>query len=152
MIITIFSGNTEELRPLAESWRREYNPEKFGLKGDIEVFLADVQNLIGGEKSDVLVLRDKEKIVGFMGLTCFKSPIGNELIVNEHFWFVDNNYRGIASVRMLKAAEEWGRKRGCSHLMVNASNLASDIYSRICSLYERLGFDKFESSYLKEIK
>lgn len=148
-MIQIFNGNVELLRPVAESWRYESNPEAFGLTGDIDCFLKDLKKLIDGPNSDLLVM---DNLGGFMGLTIFTSPLGCERIANEHYWYVLPEYRGVSSLRFLRAANRWAKAKGCSHIIMNASCLASDLHDRVCRLYEHFGMKKFETEYMRRVE
>ena len=142
----IFNGRIEELFPIIASWEKECNGVEMGLDLDWATFIAELQGLINGEDSDLLVLREN---VGCLGLQVINSPIGRNKIANEHFWYVLPEHRGIASLRLIREAENWAKKKGCSHLILNASTLASSLHDNVCKLYERFGMQKFETSYIK---
>ena len=152
MVITIFEGDAGLLRHLGEAWEREHNGQDFGIKTDINVFLSEIARLVNDGLSDVLVMHDKEKIVGLLGITAFQNPIGRGLIASEHFWYVLPDYRGLTSVRMVKAAENWAKNRGCTHLIMNASLLASPLYHRVIELYKVFGMREFETSFIKKLE
>lgn len=141
------------VEPIAWLWEKECNRDSFGIDLDPSGYLKGLRELIVGSDSDLLLLLadDDEKIAGFMGLTIFKSPLGNQKIANEHFWFVSGENRGKSSMLLIRAAKEWAKEKGCSHLILNASKLASDIHDRLCVFYERMGFKLFETAYIKEI-
>jgi len=151
MIIRQFHGNVSELIPIAKAWEKECNCDKFGMKPNVEFFLTELNGLINNENSDVLILDTGNEIAGLMGLTIFKNPVSDGLAANEHFFYVLPQHRGISSVRMIKSAIEWAKNKGCSHLILNASRMASSLYDRTCSLYEKLKFQEFEKSYIKKI-
>ncbi len=140
----------ESIRPLADEWKAFCSCGQFGLEVDINSFLAGLMNLVDGKDSDLLLLIDKDEIIGFMGLTIFQSPFGKEKVANEHYMFVSPG-RAAGSIRLISAAEEWAKDHGCSHIIMNASNAASDLHDKVCKLYERIGLLKFETSYIKEI-
>lgn len=143
---------SEELRPLAEQWQQECNCDEFGMKPNIESFLAEIDRLINNENSDVLILLNKDnEIAGLMGLTTFKNPISDGFVANEHFLYIAPKYRGMPIVRLINSAMEWAKKKDCTHLLLNASRMASSTYGRACMLYGRLKFKEFEKSYIKEL-
>lgn len=150
MPVKEYNGDAEALRPLAEAWEKECNGEKFKINLDIEVFLRGLQGLIGGEQSTLLVLY-RDEPVGLMGVRVFNSPIGNQRIANEHLYFVLPEERGLSSIRLIRAAEQWAREKNCSHLILNASTLASDLHDKVCRLYGRMGLAKFETSYIRNL-
>lgn len=147
MQILRFTGDTSALKVVAESWRRECNGNAMGIDLDMDVHLADLQRLADSPDSDLFVLYDGEP-VGYMGLTVFQSPIGNQRIANEHYWYIIPSKRGISALRFLKAAQEWAKEKGCSHLLMNASCLASDLHDGVCKLYEHKGMKRFETTYI----
>lgn len=141
----------EAIRPLALLWKDSCNCKAFGLSEDVDVFLAGLMDLIDGENSDLLLLKKGKDTIGFMGLAKFKSPLGNDDIANEHYLFVEPGNEGRGSLKLIATAESWAKAKGCSHLIMNASNLASDMHDRVCGLYERLGYTKFETSFIQEV-
>lgn len=141
----------ESIRPLVVEWKEFCSCGQFGLKVDINEFLAGLMDLVDGDDSDLLLLIGNADIVGIMGLTKFKSPFGIEQIANEHYLFIKQGYSMIGSKRLINAAHEWAKTKGCSHLIMTASNAASDLHDKVCKLYERIGLIKFETSFIREI-
>jgi GNAT superfamily N-acetyltransferase len=131
-------------------WKRESNHQKLKIDADDDIYIGKLQEFIDNPNNILLVLEDDE-IVGYMGLQAFESPLGNQLIANEHYWYVLPEKRGFSALKFLHAAERWAKEKGCSHLIMNASNLASDLHDRTCRLYERFGMSKFETTYIKEV-
>lgn len=138
------------LLPVVESWRRSCRND-FGFNLDTETFVKDLIRLIEGETSDLFVLEDIFGIYGFMGLDMFDSPIGQQRVANEHYWYVIPEKRGISALRFMPLAQKWAKEKGCSHLIMNASNLASDLHDKVCKIYGRFGFEKFETSFIKKV-
>lgn len=142
----------EALKEVALEWRDTCNAKEFGIDLEPEVYFRDLTNLIEREDSDLLLLMKRDKVIGYMGLRYFQSPLGNQIICNENFWYVSCNHRGRGALLLLRAARKFAKEKGCSHLIMNASNLASEMHDRLCRFYERIGFKKFETSYIiKEI-
>ena len=141
----------ESLRPLVKAWKESCSCDKFGLEADVNILLVDVLELVANESSALLLLQDGDEIIGLMGLVKFKSPFGTEYVANEHYMYIQEGRGSMGSVRFIKAAEDWARSHGCSHLMMNASNAASELHDKVCKLYERRDMLKFETSYIKEI-
>lgn len=150
MRIEIFKGSVETLRPIAESWKCTSLGNKFGIEIDVNSHLADLQKMVDGEDADLLVLCD-DVPVGYMGMTVFRSPLGNQRIANEHYYYVLPDRRGIGSLRLIMAAKRWAKDKGCTHIILTASTLASDLHDRVCSLYERFGMQKFETGYISSL-
>lgn len=151
-MIKEFRSDINDLRPIADAWKAECNGEGFALEADPDELLREFYRLSNvGNGCELLVQYRDGKPVGIMGLTIFKSPIGKDRICNEHFWYVLPEHRGIGSLKMLDAAVEWAKKKGCTHFMANASKLASDLHDSVCKIYERKGMKHFETTYLMEV-
>ena len=149
-MIEIFTRRAEELRHVAEFWQKE-SVKDFGMEIDIEEHLDDLQNMIDSDTADLLVLGDPP--VGYMGLTTFKNPLGTELFANEHYWYIiPEKRRGMGTIRLMRAAQEWVISKGCTHILMTASKLASDLHDNVCKLYEKTGFEHFETTYIKRIQ
>lgn len=152
MEIKLFNDDIETLRPIAESWREEMRANEFGIiADDIDKFLAELGMMAVKDDSDLLVLYDEETPVGYIGLQYFNSPLGNQRMANEHYFYVIPEKRGISSMRLIKNAKFIAKLKGCSHLILNASNLASGMHDKVCGFYEKSGMKKFETSYISEV-
>ncbi len=142
----------EVVRPLIDEWVEEANGEDFGLDVDGDAILADVDAMIADVRGLVLLLYLRNELIGFIGLKKFKSPLSDQQIANERYWFVSEENRGIGSMRLMKGAMEVAKGWGCSHFMANASELAGDLCEKTCKLYEKhLKMKKFETVFLKEL-
>jgi GNAT superfamily N-acetyltransferase len=143
--------NIYRLEPITQEWEETQQGADFGVKAYSDSCLQELYRLVVGKKTDLLVLEDNGTPKGFIGMVQLESPISEQVFANEHFWFVMQEARGLGSMRLVKAAEEWAKAKKCSHLILTASTLASDLHDRICRLYVRRGMDKFETSYIKEV-
>lgn len=141
----------EALKPLALEWKRECKGKDFGIELVPEIHYSDLAGLIEDENSELFLLMKKDRVVGYMGAICFDSPIGNQKFCQEHYWFVSGKNRGRGTLLLLRAIKEWAKEKGCSHLIMNASCLASNLHDRLCRFYEKIGFRKFETSFIKEL-
>ena len=151
MKIELFTGDTEILRPVVEAWQEIVIDNGFGIiADDVDKFLTTLSEVANGSESDLLVLYDDEP-VGYIGLEYFSSPLGNQKMANEHFFFVKPDKRGMSSIRLLRTAKVLAHERGCTHFIMNASNLASDMHDKICGFYEKMDMKLFETSYITEI-
>jgi hypothetical protein len=144
-------SEVESIRPLANEWKEFCSCDKFGLEVDISTFLAGLMDLIDGDDSDLLLLIDGDKIVGLMGITKFQSPFGQEQVANEHYMFVSQGNSVVGGKRLIDAAREWAKCKGCSHLIMNASNAASELHDKVCKFYKRLDMKLFETSFISEV-
>ena len=153
MEIKLFNNDIETLRPIAESWREEMRANEFGIiADDIDKFLTELGMMAVKDDSDLLVLYDNETPVGIFGLQYFENPLGAQRFANEHFLYVMPEKRGLASMRLIKNAKFIAKLKGCSHLILNASNLASDLHEKLCRIYEKLGYAKFETCFITELE
>lgn len=152
MEIKLFTGEIETLRPIVESWQQIVLDNGFGIiADDIDKFLVELSNLASGDESDLLVLYDDDVPVGYLGMQYFMSPLGNQKMANEHFYFVMPEKRGMSSIGLMRVAKVLAKERGCTHLIMNASNLASAMHNKLCRVYEKLGLTKFETCYITEV-
>lgn len=146
------SGDIEKLKPVALQWKEICNGRAMGIELVPQIHFADLTDLISKDDADLFLLTDvRYGVIGYMGVTCFDSPLGNQKIAQEHYWFVSEEHRGRGSLLLIRAVEKWAREKGCSHLIMTASTLASDMHDNVCRFYERIGLKKFETSYIEEI-
>lgn len=138
------------LFPVIDSWFKEAQFEEFGIEHDFFSGVEDLTRLINSDDGALLVMDINEKIIGFMGITVFKSPLSKQKIANEHYWYVLPEYRG-RGIYLISSAYKWAKEKECSHIMMNASRLASQLHDKTCQIYERMGMKKFETTYIKQI-
>lgn len=100
--------------------------------------------LIAAEHGLLLVDERGGQIVGMIGVLATYHPHSGDKVMSELFWYVDPAHRG-AGVKLLKAAEDWGKEHGIAKSLVVAPN------AEVCALYERLGYEKLETQYIKTL-
>jgi GNAT superfamily N-acetyltransferase len=110
----------------------------------------DVDCLIAGEDSDVLVLMDGDEPVGLLGIFATNSFLGRQLMALEKYWYVMRSKR-LAGYMLINAAQEWAKEHRCSHLIMSASRLASGMHDKVCKFYRSRGFKDFETSFIIEV-
>ncbi len=148
----VIATNIEPIKPIAMQWKAECNGETMGIHLEPDVYFRDLAKLPGRDDAELfLLLNANNEVVGYMGVEIFVSPLGNQKIANEHFWYILKDCRGPGTMRLVKAIKEWAKEHGCSHFVMNASTLASDLHDKVCSFYERIGMKKFETSFIQEI-
>ncbi len=153
MDIKLFTDDIETVRPVVESWQQIVLDNGFGIiADDVDKFLAGLKDLADGQESDLLVLYENDTPVGYLGLQYFISPLGNQKMANEHYFFVIPEKRGMASIGLFRTAKALAKTRGCTHLIMNASNLASDLHDKFSRVLEKLGFTKFETSFIQSVE
>ncbi len=138
-------NNGIDLVPLLRLWRAEAQMEKFG----VLVYVPETLEFLKGLPCVLLLIREGIT-VGLMGISITTSPTGPQKIANEHFWYIIPKFRGYART-MLKAAEKWTKEHGCSHLIVNASYMASGSCDKVSRMYELLKYQPFERVFIKEV-
>ena len=132
-------------------WRISCNGKAFGIDLELEVHYRDLAGLIEDKNSELFLLINEDRVVGYMGAIIFQSPLGKQKICQEHYWFVGGGNRGRCTLLLYRAIREWAKEKGCSHLIMSASCLASNMHDRLCNFYSSIGFDKFETSFIKEL-
>jgi GNAT superfamily N-acetyltransferase len=143
--------NAAVLWPLVLRWANEADGTPFGLQTEPQSVYQDLCAAVSGPNTSVLGLVKDDLVVGFMGLGIFRSPTGPQMVANEHYWYVAPEYRGIASARLLNSAKKWAQDRGCSHLLMSASHMASKLHDKVCALYEKMGAKPFETTYVCQL-
>lgn len=144
--------NIDEFKHVAVEWKATCNASRFGLEIDDTWFLTRLTDAINRHGSEVFLLKtDEGKVVGYINIDLFDSPLGHQRCVVERNWYVMETYRGRGSIRLLTAAKDWAKEQGCTHLIMNASTLASDLHDKVCEFYKRMDFKLFSTSYIQEI-
>jgi len=144
-------NDAEALRAVFEYWQREQlGTERFGFDVQVDSVIAELQTLIDVVGAVVFVLEDRKGIAGLLAVFVTDSPYGDQKTAFEKYWFVRPKARR-HGLRLLKHAKQWAVGNGCSHFVMTASNMASDMHDKTCRVYERLGFKLFETSYIKEL-
>lgn len=140
----------ERLIPLLEYWRSEQNGDVMGIDMDMDTFVSDQNKWMQSLGGTILVAIDKDELVGFMTLLKVPSEFGKQSWGIEKGWYVKPKIQ-IAGIRLYHQAEKWCKENGCSHLVMSASHLASDLHDKVCKFYCRMNMRKFQTSFIKEI-
>lgn len=144
--------DVERVKPVALQWKESCNGKRFGIRIDPETHFADLVGLVQRDDADLfLLVNEKDEVVGYMGVTMFNSPLSNQKIAQEHYWYATGRNRGRGTMLLIKAVKQWAKERGCTHFIMNASCLASNMHDRLCQFYTRMNFRLFETSFIKEI-
>ena len=152
MNIKLFNDDIETLRPIAESWFEFANKNEFGIEVNVDKHLLELEMMATNDDADLIVLYDETTPIGYIGLRYFISPLGEQKIAEEHYLYVIPEKRGLASMRLIRNAKHLAKLKGCSHIIFNASNLASDLHDKVCNFYEKMGFAKFETSFITKLE
>lgn len=141
------SEQLEKYYYIADKWIEEAEWTNFNLKISPEKGKKDLLRLLSNNFC-LLGLKVNNIPVGFMGITTFTSVFSDDKMANEHYWYVLKDYRKY-SLFLLYEAEKWARENKCSHFIVNASYLASDLTPKVIEIYKKNKFKEFESSFIK---
>lgn len=153
MVVRPYQEELTRLSPILNSWLVECNAEDFGFDIKLSAVYADLKNLVQSADCELLVMESggsSPEIIGFMGLVLFKNRLSEQIMVEEHLFYVLPEYRGQGK-KLITSAQKWAKDRGCTHIIMNASYMASNLCDRISRLYTLLGYKKFEAVYIKSI-
>ena len=145
-----YHNECDELVPLLEAWRTEQNGLSMGIDVTVDGFVNDINKWLTSLGGVILVAFDEDNMVGFMVLITVPSELGNQKWGVEKGWYVLPKVP-VAALLLYRRAEDWCRENGCSHFLMSASHLASDMHDRICTFYQKMGMNQFETTFIKEI-
>ena len=133
--ILILAKEFSKEAPSSHKWNKD-KTEQFLVSSlsntNMEIFVIDV----GGEIEGALV-----------GLLS-ELYMSHTVQATELAWFVAKDYRGKpASIRLIKAFEKWAKESGANQVgMGDIEGISS-----LENLYNRLGYERAETVYLKEL-
>jgi GNAT superfamily N-acetyltransferase len=84
------------------------------------------------------------ELAGMIGMIATIHPTSWEPVASELFWYVPPEARG-GGLKLLLAGERWAREFGCKRCIMVSPN------ARVGALYERLGYELLETSWIKDI-
>ena len=144
-------GDIIKLKPLLKRWQAEAN--SFNLDMDIDYFMVELHNMVSSETCGVIILTSKkDRPLGFMGLVQASPLSEKNKIMNEHYWYIEPEHRGGRnSLLMINKALEIAKQMGCTRFSITASRIASDLHDKVCRIYERLGFEQYETAFMKVV-
>lgn len=134
----------EELAVLAAEFHGEakmpsvYNPD---------IWKLNWTTLINMGLAQVLVEEAFGRIVGTIGVIVSPDLNDGKRSADEAFWFQSKTHRG-SGVRLLKAMEKKLAESGPTRFYMVHLHSLND---RLGGIYERMGYSKVETRYLKEI-
>lgn len=114
------------------------------------VFVASWTKLIQSGAGFGYALKEQGRFLGAIAGVVWPCPNDGELQANEMFWFVARSARGsLGSLRLLDSWERGARLLGARRLtMVHLEALSP---AKLARHYERKGYSKLETNYMKEI-
>ena len=108
------------------------------------------RGLIEGEDGEILVVVDKEDRVRGFALIIMYPFVFNPAVKmsGELAWYIDPTLRGSKlGMTLLQIAEDISKKAGCKYMTMISMTHSMDVGP----LYERAGYMKTESTYVKEL-
>ncbi|HET7815386.1 MAG TPA: GNAT family N-acetyltransferase [Candidatus Baltobacteraceae bacterium] len=112
-----------------------------------DVPLAHVEWFLGLARTDrelLVAVVPRVGVVGWIGVAARPALLASARADVEGL-IVEDEYRGLGiGARLLEAAEEWARKRGCTSVRV----LSNVIRERAHHFYERRGFELRKSEHV----
>lgn len=106
--------------------------------------LTLAHDLIAQPRS-VILLAERERPVGMLGLVVTSHFLSGQTIAGEVFYWMAPFARGRAGVRLLRAGEAWARAKGAIRLQMIAPS------DRVGALYLRQGYLPVERIYEKDL-
>jgi hypothetical protein len=94
-----------------------------------------------------LVYTVRDEIVGFLLGSLSITWQGGEVVASELAWFVEQEHRGFGAIKLVHAFENWATERGATAIAMADIEGLTDLQST----YERLGYRKVETTYVKRI-
>lgn len=106
---------------------------------------AFAERLVAQEDTALLVATLGGRPVGMIAAYLYEHPFSGDRVCSELVWWVEPEHRG-QGVRLLRAAEAWGRAKGAHRMHMIAPS------EPVATLYERLGYRLLERTYDKEFE
>lgn len=113
-----------------------------------------VKEVIGGclsspvDKAVVILLESDTTPIGVLIAVAVQSIFSEDLLAQEIMWWVDPPYRGISSLKLLEALEEWAKEFGMSYVSMGSVPEVT----KLDRLYTRLGYTNTELAYIKDMR
>lgn len=105
------------------------------------------QRLVSDKSGDSLmtVVEVNGQVVGMLGAHLFTHPMSGERVASELFWWVDQNARGRAGIRLFQALEGWAEEKRADVLMLVSPD------AEVARFYKALGFEAVETTYQRRL-
>ena len=147
------ADSIDQIKHVALEWKETCKANDLGITMDPDVYFEKLGELLDVEDAELFLLLNLEnEVVGYIGVESFYSPLDNQKIAIEHHWYMLEKCRGgSGAMRLVTAVQGWAKENGCSHLIMNASNLASGLHDKVCKFYESIGMELFESGYISRL-
>lgn len=129
---------------------KEFQAESIGMYGLSFRFATLYHTIMKHINNGIVLVLDKDGIKGVIGGLIMPSMFDSkEFILQESMWYVTSNERGRDGLKLFRAFEEEGIKRGVKFiLMASMNNLNNGELTR---LYEKRGYKLMERQFIKEV-
>ena len=143
--------DVEILRPILAYRQAHSTAAEFGIETSMEQGLADLaraQELFAGA---IFVCYDGPEAVGCLVVNAAPNFFGPQQIAVVKYWYAMPN-TVTAGPSLMKAAFQWAKEQGCSHLLSNATEFfAVPKSDKVAHFYERIGMKLLERVYIAEV-
>jgi GNAT superfamily N-acetyltransferase len=114
------------------------------IEPDRDHMAAFARMLIDAPCALLLVAEQAGAVIGAIGVMATPHPYSGQPVMSEMFWYVAPEARG-SGVKLLKAAEVWGRQIGVRHSIMIAPD------SRVSTFLQRMGYARLEEQFIKAL-
>lgn len=120
-------------------------PYKGKLTDVPEYFIKFTMGLIDNPSAKVLVADNHGLLIGVLAFMFGPHYLSGESVASELIWYVEPMYRGQVSLELYYAAVKLAKEMGAKRMHFTAPTDA------IGAIYLRLGYNKVETGYQKEL-
>jgi len=106
--------------------------------------------LLSGYGAMFVIRNDEGTLLGTVCGVLAPDIFTGDALVSELFWFVDPAHRGSAGPRLFRALVEWKESLNVRCMMMAHLHFGQSDDSGIEAFYERHGFKKLETSYVRD--
>ena len=144
-MIEIWDGQSD-LRPLAESWAKEWSGEY-----DIEQGMRDLTSMRECVNSDVITLSTfgsdiPTQVVGAMGIQILDMFFTKDAYSAVRYWYILPDFRYMAK-DLINFARKWSQGMACTKMMVCSNKLSVPCDG----FYKAIGFREFETVWIGDL-
>jgi GNAT superfamily N-acetyltransferase len=97
------------------------------------------------------VYKEREIVLGTIGMTIEMSLFDGCVVADEKFWFVDPHHRGTAGIRLFMEMKDWAKNSGARRIKMGRMLAIDPENDRIGKFYERHGFRPLQTEYILDI-
>ena len=113
-------------------------------------YLASWREFLSSNSGVIFLIENDGEVVGGIGGVSHPDLLTGRKIAVELFWYVKEAFRtGTHPIRLLHEFESWAQAIGCTQ--VNMIHMECSMPESMKSIYERQGYELFETIYRKAI-